>query len=264
MILNGDCLEVMRGMESNSVDLVFASPPYEDCRSYGIGFDIRGQEFVDWCAVRFHECLRVSKGLVAWVIEGKTKDFRYTASPILLMADLHRAGVKLRKPPIFHRVGVFGGGGKDWLRNDYEFIICATTDGKLPWSNNTACGLPPKYKAGGNPSHRTKSGKVVSKPYKPPAIANPGNVLSYPVGGGKMGHDLAHENEAPFPLGLAEFFVKSFCPPGGIVLDPFGGSGTTAHAAKLHGRESISIDIRQSQCELTERRLTSVTEALAV
>lgn len=70
-----------------------------------------------------------------------------------------------------------------------------------------------------------------------------------------LGSRLAHENEAPFPESLAEFFIKSFCPPGGIVLDPFGGSGTVAAVCEKLGRNSISIDIRASQTELQKRRI---------
>lgn len=75
------------------------------------------------------------------------------------------------------------------------------------------------------------------------------------VGGGKLGDPLAHENEAPFPEYLAEFMVRSFCPPGGVVLDPFSGSGTTAAVAKKTGRNYIGIDIRESQVQLCQRRL---------
>lgn len=46
-----------------------------------------------------------------------------------------------------------------------------------------------------------------------------------------MGSDLAHDNEAPFPETLTDFFVESFCPPGGTVLDIFCGSGTTLASA---------------------------------
>lgn len=70
-----------------------------------------------------------------------------------------------------------------------------------------------------------------------------------------MGSDLAHKNEAPFPEQLAEFFIKSFCPPGGTVLDLFSGSGTTAAVAAKLGRNSISVDIRESQRFLWEDRL---------
>ncbi len=271
-IIAGDCLSVMKDMEAGSADLVFCSPPYENARTYGIDFKLKGQDWVDWAVERFQACLRVSRGLVAWVVEGKTRQFRYSATPILFMADLHRAGVHIRKPPVFHRVGIPGSGGPDWLRNDYEFIVCATNGGRLPWSNNTAMGHPPKFNPGGAPSHRTKSGRRVhilhtkrvssegkdgmkQQGYNPPTIANPGNVIHLQVGGGLLGHPLAHENEAPFPEALAEFFVKSFCPPDGIVLDPFFGSGTTGAVARKTGRKFIGIDVRESQCELAQRRI---------
>jgi hypothetical protein len=98
--------------------------------------------------------------------------------------------------------------------------------------------------------------------YETPAKANPGNVVKLNVGGGQMGHALAHDNEAPFPLGLPSFFVKSFCPPDGIVCDPFTGSGTTADAAKRHNRRFIGCDLRQSQVDLCKRRLSTVTPNL--
>lgn len=304
-IIHGDCLEVMRGMADNSVDLVFCSPPYEAARTYGIDFNLRGQAWVDWAVERYVECCRVSKGLVAWVIEGQTKQFRWTATPALFMADLHRAGIGLRKPPAYKRVGIPGSGGPDWLRNDYEFVVCASK-GKLPWADNTACGHPPKFAPGGQPSHRLANGRRCNlihtktmkdgtkkqqgyvaperanpgnviepsidgrtytprlqregdvrrvRTYTPPELSNPGNVVECHGGGGHMGSKLAHENEAPFPEKLAEFFVRSFCPPDGIVLDPFSGSGTTVSVAKKHGRRGIGIDIRESQIELAKRRI---------
>lgn len=269
--LVGDCLDILRRMPTDSVDLIFTSPPYEDARTYGMDFDLSGQDWVDWAFVRFMECVRVSKGLVAWVVEGRTRKFQWTATPALLMADLHRAGVKLRKPPVYKRMGIPGSGGPDWLRNDYEFIVCASM-GKLPWSDNTAAGHPPKYGPGGAPSHRLEDGTRVSAKlqtrrkengervrdglYKPPALANPGNVIECHGGGGHMGSKLAHENEAPFSERLVEPFILSFCPPGGIVLDPFCGSGTTLAVAERHGREALGIDVRESQIELSKLRMT--------
>jgi DNA modification methylase len=75
------------------------------------------------------------------------------------------------------------------------------------------------------------------------------------VGGGRIGDLLAHENEAPFPEQLAEFFVLSFCPPDGVVCDPFVGSGSTAEVALRWGRRFIGCDVRQSQVELSRRRI---------
>lgn len=307
-IIQGDCLEILPTLEP--VDLVFGSPPYEDRRTYGIDFNLKGQEWVDWMVEVVKASLRVCTGLVAFVVEGKTKQFRYSCTPILLMADLHRAGVHLRKPPAFHRVGIPGSGGPDWLRNDYEFIVCATNEGRLPWSDNKACGHPPKWAPGGAMSHRLSDGtrrnqwgasekstggergrdgvlkqvkpkpshvfttkrdhtkrkadgEMESQSYAPPSKANPGNVIHCKVGGGQMGSPYAHENEAPFPEELARFFVKSFCPPGGTVLDPFGGSGTTAKVAIVEGRSAISIDVRESQVALASKRLGEECPLLA-
>lgn len=61
---HGDCLEVMRAMPDNSVDLVLTSPPYEAARTYGISFKLRGDAWVRWAVERYMECVRVSRGAV--------------------------------------------------------------------------------------------------------------------------------------------------------------------------------------------------------
>lgn len=268
-LLHGDCLELMRAMPSDSVDLVMCSPPYEAARTYGIDFNLKDEAWVAWALERFIECLRISRGLVAWVVEGQTRKFNYSASPILLAADLKRAGVKLRKPVIYKRYSIPGSGGPDWWRNDYEFVICAAK-GRLPWSDNTATGKPPKCPPGGAPSHRKPDGRRYGewpksrkangdrevRTYKPPKIANPGNIIDCgAVGGNNIGNRMAHENEAPYPERLAEAFVLSFCPPGGTVFDPFCGSGTTVSVAVRNGRNAFAVDIRESQVELARRRI---------
>jgi DNA modification methylase len=51
-LITGDCLNVMQSMPENSVDLVLCSPPYEDARTYGIGFNLKGQDWVDWAVAK--------------------------------------------------------------------------------------------------------------------------------------------------------------------------------------------------------------------
>lgn len=324
MIYTGDCLAWLTEQEDDSIDLLFGSPPYERARTYGIDFDLADQAWVDWMVEIVKAAAPKVKGLIAINCQGQTRNYSYSGVPWLLFVDLKRAGFNMRNPPIFHRVGIPGSGGPDWLRGDYEPIICITRPGKLPWSDNTACGHPPKWAPGGDMSHRlsdgtkrnqwgasskstggergrdgvlkhikpkpshrfhTKreaNGEMLTQGYNVPSLANPGNTIQRnytadevaamvkhasdmvhcKVGGGMMGSPLAHENEAPFPLELPEFFVLSFCPPGGLVADPWCGSGTTGHAALLHGRRFIGCDIRQSQVDLTRRRLASVTPLL--
>lgn len=286
-VVASDALAFLRELPADSVDLVFTSPPYLAARTYGIGAGIKCPEkWTAWMVEVVTECVRVCKGLTAVVCEGQTRNYRYMPAPFLLAADLHRAGFNLRKPAVYHRVGIPGSGGPDWLRNDWEPIVCVSRAGQLPWADNVANGHPPKWAPGGEPSYRRGNGIRVNKwggggtslgrkpdgrkaktrpgcfDYSVPAIANPGNVIRCLGGGGHQGHPLAHESEAPFPLKLAEFFVRSFCPPGGIAVDPFTGSGTTAHAAYQHGRRFLGCDIRESQVKLTYRRIATVTPSL--
>lgn len=255
----GDCLTLMRRMTRNSVDLVFCSPPYDGGWAHGTqkGKFPKGKNWVRWAMPRFQECLRVTRGLVCWVCDSPTERHKWLGTPILFMYELLRRGVCLRKPPLYYRWSTPGSGSRDWLRNNYEFIVCATAKrAKLPWSDNTAMGHPCKFKPGGDFTNRDSSGRRQKKHYNPPELANPGNVVDCgAVGGGNIGDLLAHENEAPFPEHLAEFFVRSFCPPGGTVLDPFMGSGTTLKVAVKHGREAIGFDFRENQIELTKRRM---------
>lgn len=302
-LVRGDCVELMRSMPEASVDLVFCSPPYNTARLYleggeDIGIARNPDEWVAWMLTVCEEARRVCKGLCAFVVEGRTKGYRYDCTPFLLLADLHRRGFNMRKPPIYRRAGIPGSGGPDWWRNDYEPVVCFSRPGRLPWSDNVACGEAPKYEPGGDMTNRNRDGSRVNSArpkaglgqpkvrraaerglapgekihtkaladgrlrtqvYTPPEKANPGNVISGPVGGGRMGSELAHENEAPFPEWLAERFVLSFCPPGGVCLDIFSGSGTTAAVAVRNGRRALGFDLRQSQIDLGTRRLASVT-----
>jgi site-specific DNA-methyltransferase (adenine-specific)/site-specific DNA-methyltransferase (cytosine-N4-specific) len=254
----GDCRSLP--YPDDYFDLVFCSPPYEAQRAYGeLAFNLSGEDWVAWAVECFEECLRVSKGLVAWVVEGYTDDFAYSSTPFLLMADLHRKGVKVRKPVVYQRNGIPGTGGPEWLRNDWEPIICATKRGRLPWADNTAMGQPPKQNTPRKATNRHKDGSRKQGTYVDPEVCNPGNVIGGLVGSGGMGWKDATKNEAPFPEWLAEFFVRSFCPPGGTVLDPFSGSGTTVSVAVKNGRNGIGIDARESQVWLGETRLLGMT-----
>ena len=359
-IFCGDMLEVLPQFPDGHFDLCFTSPPYENARTYGINFKAKDEAFVEWCKPRFMECLRVTNGLVCWVVNNKTRQFRSSCVVECLIADLHRNGVNFRKSQVFHRVGIPGSGGPDYMRDDWEFVIVAQRNkGKLKWSNNTACGHPPKWAPGGEMSNRISSGARVNQwghpiasggtvvdkdgnatcgpprpshrdqwgdtghassgegrkangeyktrltkaekvemgaklhtkndaegmreqAYLPPVLANPGNVtqqtytaeevkallhedsnvIKCNVGGGLMGSPLAHDNEAPFPESLVERFVLPFCKPGGTVIDPFCGSGTVGAVAVRHERKFVGIDIRESQCDLTLRRLDGVQKVL--
>jgi DNA modification methylase len=290
-IVQADAIEFLRSQPADSIDLVFGSPPYEEARLYlengqNLGISRKTEDWVAWMVEVYRAAQTACKGLVAFVVAGQTRKFKWSAGPALLAADLHRAGFNLRNPCIYSRFGIPGSGGTDWVANRYEWIICTSRPGKLPWSDNTAMGQSPKCGPGGELSYRTLDGSRVNEPGKKwggttsgykngdttkrknrspvPDIANPGNIIDCgAVGGGNMGGDsFSEQNEAPFPEKLPEFFIRSFCPPGGTVADCFSGSGTTAAVSVRTGRNFTGCDLRQSQVDLGNRRVKCETPPL--
>lgn len=318
-LICGDCLEVMRGMEPDSVDLVCGSPPYLFARTYGFKGKQWWDSYDEWLERMLDivtEAARICVGPVVVVAANPTrKRSYYPAVEALMVHWFERGGeCQLYRPVFWHRVGIPGSGQDDGFRADVEYCCVFKRPGKLPWADNTACGWPPRWAPGGTMGHRVSSGKRVNQwgpvggpnggagrkkngqhikkfrpshraagktstrrktngemeiqNYTPPVLANPGNyietheVMHVNVGGGAMGSKLASENEAPYPVSIPERFIRSWCPPDGVVLDPFMGSGTTLTVAVQCGRRAIGIDVRESQVELTKRRLQTVQREL--
>ena len=67
-----------------------------------------------------------------------------------------------------------------------------------------------------------------------------------------------HRHEAEFPEELAARVIKLYSPSGGLVLDPFMGSGTTAVASKAHSRRWIGIELDESAARVAIERTNAV------
>jgi hypothetical protein len=266
-ILQSDALRIP--LADQSVDLVVGSPPYVDARLYlengrNLGISRSVESWVDWMLEVTAEALRVSRGAVIWIAAGVTRDRTYWPACEGLMWEWYKRGGSAYRPCYWHRVGIPGSGGDQWYRADVEYAMCFKRPGNLPYAVPTANGKPPKWAGGGRVSYRNQAGvRVPDGRTAMPDIANPGNVFKTNAGGGHTGPAFVlNGNEAPYPTEVPAWFIRSHAPPGGLVLDPFGGSGTTAHAAMQEGRRGIVCDLRRSQCDLSRRRLREVTPAL--
>jgi DNA modification methylase len=69
---------------------------------------------------------------------------------------------------------------------------------------------------------------------------------------------------ATFPPDLIKPCILAGAPPGGVVLDPFAGSGTTGEVALEYGRKFIGIELNPAYIQLIEQRLNRVTPGLAL
>lgn len=299
--ITADILDWAQTQPDDRFDLVFGSPPYCDARTYedetlpdGVRCHMGCEEWVTWMIEVSLACQRICKGPIFWVCAGVTRDRNYWPGPEGLSWEWWKRGgdCQLYRPCAFHRVGIPGSGGEDYFRADWEYVFCLKKPGPLTWSDNTACGHPPKYAPGGEMSYRLSDGQrkngnrkaitrrnrkgirhhtkrkadgdMESQDYVSPTLANPGNVISGKVGGGHMGSPAAHLGEAPFPEWLVERFVLSFCPPGGLILDPFSGTGTTAAVAVKYKRNAVGVDIRESQTRIARKRTRNIIPFMGV
>lgn len=259
-IILGDCLEVMRGLPSDSVDLVIGSPPYpEKGERYGKSSPWPTPKWINWMAGVTQDALRVSRNVVVWVVNGSVRDGQYLPACECLVAVLDLLGVICERPVIWHKNAPPN--RKDWFGNDWEYCLAFRPPNSTRYFNWEAIAAPPKYKAGGRFRQRTKTGvRRLGGEYPTGKLARPRDVLRVTVGGGHLGSRLAHENEAPFPEGVVEPFVLTCTDQCGTVLDPFCGSGTTLAVAERLGRKWIGIDCRQEMVDLSWRRIEEVRQ----
>ena len=79
------------------------------------------------------------------------------------------------------------------------------------------------------------------------------NILSVPSLKGSSKEKCGHPSQKP--LELITQLILCCTDPGDLVLDPFLGSGTTAVAAEMHGRNWIGVETNEDYCSICERRL---------
>jgi hypothetical protein len=88
----------------------------------------------------------------------------------------------------------------------------------------------------------------------------PGSVWEIATQPLKVPAELGVDHFAAFPMEWPRRLIQGWSPPGGIVLDPFGGTGTTALVATTLGRHGISVDLSADYCRLAEWRTTDPVE----
>lgn len=90
----------------------------------------------------------------------------------------------------------------------------------------------------------------------------PGSVRVVPTQPLKLPPELGVQHFAAFPMAWPRWFIQGWCPPGGTVLDPFGGTGTTATVAHALGRHGITVDLSHDYCRVARWRTTDPKQLL--
>lgn len=258
--------EWLSEMPRASVDLVFTSPPYADARSYS---RIHPDRYVEWFlpfAIAMFETTTATGSLVLNIknrvanrgpLRGQRHPYVYQ-----LVLALQEMGWRWIETYIWFKPnavpGRFGPRTKDSFEYVYHFAR-----GSRPYFDLEAVRVP--YKATPEEIARRRLdtlgrrntdagfGRDRTKTYLLGG-ADPGNVINVPQ---TYNQHRVVAHTAAMPEGLAAFFIRVASPPGGIVLDPFAGSGTTVVVARRLGRRGGGCDIHPDFVEEARRRIAA-------
>lgn len=245
-VIHSDCVEGVRGLDSESVALTVTSPPYDKLRGFA-PFDFEALAT---------ELFRVTMpgGVVVWVVGDQIVEFSETGTSFRQALYFRELGFCLQTM-IFSPLGQstvplcrYG------LALQFMFVL---TKGRPRVANliydkrNKTAGTYRK------PRCLLSRGRGLFSNQRPIRTwGRRGNVWSYAVGKNCTTKDqYAFEHSALMPEGLAEDHILTWSRPGDLVLDPFCGAGTTAKMSVLWGRRYIGFEIEQRYCELAERRV---------
>jgi len=323
----GDCIEVMKTMEAESVNCCVTSPPYWGLRDYGvdgqIGLEETPEAFIEKMVAVFREVRRVLRDDgTLWLNMGdaynaqpgqrkvsdkagpkqaskrgstacpsrsvdnlKPKDL--VGIPWMLAFALRADGWYLRTDIIWHKGNCMPESVKDRPTRCHEYIFLLSKSKtyyydadaiKVPASADTHA----RYSRGRSESHKHADGgpggQTIAKSFAHmrkagvhPKAAEPGSGVRANTSFCESVRDVVEMRNkrtvwqvnskgyseahfATFPPELIRPCILAGCPQGGVVLDCFGGSGTTGEVSEEEGRNSILIELNEEYGELIRRR----------
>ena len=255
-IIQGDCLEVMAGMEAESVDLIVTSPPYANARKETYG-GVEPDKYVEWFLPRAEQMRRVLKPTGSFVLNIREHCENGERHPYVLelILALRQQGWLWVEEYIWHKSNAMPSDIRKRFRNAWERILhfTVTPDFRI---RHRRVALRAKEVVEKTPEGEIKkfmsSGSGMNirmNNFAGRQHAYPTNVLYGPTATQTFGHS------AVFPLWIPTFFIKVFSDPGNVVMDPFCGSGTTLEAAAKLDRRWIGIDPWDKAIEASMKRL---------
>ncbi len=249
---HGDCLDAMRGMSDNSIDLTVTSPPYDNLRTYNDSLDWGPHV---WKPV-VEQPYRVTKvgGVVVWVVGDATINGSETGTSFKQALWAMECGFNLHDTMIYEKQSApFPAHTRYTPLFEFMFIFSKGAPITFnPIKEKTLYRNKTK-----SSTTRDKNGNLNKIKYEVGKdTKTKGNIWRYLAGnffGNKTKEKYKHP--ATFPLALAQDHIISWSNPNDIILDPFMGSGTTGVACHLTGRIFIGIEKDAEYFEVAKKRI---------
>jgi site-specific DNA-methyltransferase (adenine-specific) len=231
-----NCLDTMKRMPDEFIDLVVTSPPYDNLRTYnGYSFDFESIA---------QELFRVVKqgGVVVWVVGDATKNGSESGTSFRQALFFMSLGFRLHDTMIFEKNSSTYPASANGVRYSQIFEYMFVFSKGKPKTSNLICDKPNKW-AG----FKDFSGKLKNPV---PDFSPRNNIWRFVTSFNGVKHP------APFPESLAIDHILSWSLEEDVVYDPFIGSGTTAKSALITNRKFIGSEISAEYVEIAEKRIS--------
>lgn len=258
-ILTGDSREVLRTLPAESVQMCVTSPPYDNLRTYGgaLEWDFEGT------ALELYRVL-MPGGVLCWNVGDSVVDGSETLTSakqkIFFREDV---GFRVHDTMIYEKSN-FGQPSRNRYHQLFEYVFVLSKDQprtfnpikdkRNAWAGTGTFGKNSIRESDGTMGERRRN--IISE------FGMRGNVWR---GNTRGQEDVCAGSLHPalMPKWLARDLILSWSNAGDTILDPFGGSGTTAVAAIETGRKAILIDINPDYSALQFEQ-THITPGLAL
>ena len=255
-IVIDDCRHYLSSMEDESIDMVITSPPYYAVRDYNseLGCESTPEEYIENLVKIFDEVKRILRPTGScWVnLADRYISKNLMQIPNRFAISMCNNGWILRNEIIWHKPNVIPSNVKNRFTIDFEKLFFFTKcqdyyfkqvkeEMKLPTAKSS---FGKRKNGNGNDQysgHKYDATKLNGR--------NARTVWSISTKVKSYNHC------AMFPIDIVDKPIRACCPPDGIVLDPFCGSGTTLEYCSKHGIRGIGVEINPVYEEIIRRRV---------
>lgn len=252
------------------IDLIVTSPPYADARHRHYD-SVHPDKFAEWFVTfhePFYEALKPEGSLVINIKDRVMDGVRHRYVWHTIEA-LCKRGWYAIDDYLWHKPNAMPGYWPTRLRDGWEYCFHLAKSKKPyfdhegvkqpigDWAETRLSNLGEGDLSRHNSVNESGFGRDLSK-WVGKNMVQPSNVITSAVVGKNKGHP------AVFPVELPQFFIKLLSPLGGLVVDPFGGSGSTGIAALIEKRNSLIIDNNENYCNVALERLKKEADAQIV
>ena len=241
-----DALDFLKSLPTGSVDLFVTSPPYFVGKTYDTSkllHDFRKE--ISRVTVEVTRVVREG-GSICWQVGNHIEKSRITPLDSVIIELLaHHQDISLRNRIVW----TFGHGthAANKFSGRHETVLWYGK-GCQPFFDLDAVRVPQKY-----PGKRHYKGPNKGEWSGNPRGKNPTDVWDIP--NVKAGHVEKTRHPCQFPVALVNRLVLALSPRGGVVVDPYMGSGTVATSALMNGRSFVGGDLNESYVAIAGQRL---------